>query len=211
MRRSQAMALRKRFLETIQRYQDVERTCDQKYRQRVERQIKIVKPEATQAEVDQFIDSDDTSQIFSQSLMHACRTSQARAVLSEVQTRHDDIRRMERTILELHQLFQDMSLLVEQQGEMLNQAEQHVETTAANIKEGNTMLDRAIHYARATRHKKWICFFLTIAICVMIAILVWWFGFGHPGTGGGGGSHDDDRPATTTTVTASSSSTPAGQ
>ena len=34
-------ALRKRFLETIQRYQDVERLYDQKYRQRVERQIRI--------------------------------------------------------------------------------------------------------------------------------------------------------------------------
>lgn len=36
-------ALRKRFLDTIQRYQDVERNYQLKYRQRIERQIRIGK------------------------------------------------------------------------------------------------------------------------------------------------------------------------
>jgi hypothetical protein len=34
-------AIKKRFLDTIQRYQDIERSYQQKYRQRVERQIRI--------------------------------------------------------------------------------------------------------------------------------------------------------------------------
>ncbi|KAI9268891.1 t-SNARE [Phascolomyces articulosus] len=165
------------------RYQDVERTYEQKYRQRVERQIRIVKPDATQDEVDRFIDSDDSPQVFAQSLMHATRTNQARAVLSEVQTRHDDIKRIEKTITELHQLFMDMSMLVEQQGEVLTSAENNADQTVGQLKEGNSMIAKAILSAKATRHKKWCCLFLTIAICVMIAILVWWFGFGHPGVG----------------------------
>lgn len=37
----QSEAIRKRFMETIQKYQDVERIYKQKYRQRVERQIRI--------------------------------------------------------------------------------------------------------------------------------------------------------------------------
>jgi syntaxin 1B/2/3 len=35
--------LKKRFLDTIQRYQDVERNYQIKYRQRIERQIRIGK------------------------------------------------------------------------------------------------------------------------------------------------------------------------
>ncbi|KAI9494440.1 t-SNARE, partial [Zychaea mexicana] len=181
IRRSQVTAaLRKRFLETIQRYQDVERTYEQKYRQRVERQIRIVKPDATQEEVDRFIDSDDSPQVFAQSLMHATRTNQARAVLSEVQTRHDDIKHIEKTIVELHQLFIDMQMLVEQQGETLTAAEQNADQTVGHLQQGNSMIAKAILSAKATRHKKWCCLFLVIALCVMIAILVWWFGFGHP-------------------------------
>ncbi|KAI8887611.1 t-SNARE [Backusella circina FSU 941] len=198
MRKSQTAAIRKRFLDAIQRYQDVERNYQMKYRQRIERQIRIVKPDATQDEVDDIIDSDGPPQVFAQSLMQAGRQAQAKSVLSEVQTRHSDIKHIEKTIVELHQLFMDMQMMVEQQGETLNNVEQNAETTAVNLNEGNKFLTRAISTAKSTRAKKWCCFFLCIGICVMIAILVWWFGFGHVGVGG---SSNNDHPATTTIVT----------
>ncbi|KAG0188068.1 Plasma membrane t-SNARE, secretory vesicle fusion [Apophysomyces sp. BC1034] len=96
---NQTATLRKRFLEVIQRYQDIERTYQQKYRQHIVRQIHIVKPDATQDEIDAVIDSDQPPQLFSQSLMQASRMGEAREVLSEVQSRHDDIKRIEKTIV----------------------------------------------------------------------------------------------------------------
>ncbi|KAL7310665.1 hypothetical protein PS15m_010136 [Mucor circinelloides] len=185
MRRTQFSALKKRFMDAIQRYQDIERAYQQKYRQRIERQIKIVKPEATQDEIDDILDNaDDDAQIFTQSLMQATRRGHAKAVLSEVQNRHDDIKNIEKTIVELHQLFMDMSLLVERQQETVNVVEQNAETAAVQLEEGTKLVKRAIMSAKATRTKKWCCFFLTIGICVMIGILVWWFGFDHKGVGG---------------------------
>ncbi|KAI8374869.1 t-SNARE [Blakeslea trispora] len=179
MRQSQTSALKKRFLDTIQRYQDVERNYQLKYRQRIERQIRIVKPNATQDEIDDLIDHDDTPQVFAQSLMTAGRQSQSKAVLSEVQTRHDDIKHIEKTIVELHQLFMDMQMMVEQQGETLNTVENHANTATNDLEQGNVFLTKAIATAKSTRAKKWCCFFLCIGICVMIAILVWWFAFDH--------------------------------
>lgn len=183
-------------MDTIQRYQDIERAYQQKYRQRIERQIRIgkkkcfillitnnfilVKPDATQDEIETILDNaDDDAQIFSQSLMQATRRGHAKAVLSEVQNRHDDIKNIEKTIVELHQLFMDMSLLVERQQETVNVVEQNAETAAVQLEEGTNLVKRAIMSAKATRTKKWCCFFLTISICVMIGILVWWFGFNH--------------------------------
>jgi syntaxin 1B/2/3 len=46
----------------------------------------------------------------------------------------------------------DMQMLVEQQGETINQIEEHAETTAIQMEEGNTFVKRAISSARATRH-----------------------------------------------------------
>ncbi|RCH92998.1 syntaxin, partial [Rhizopus stolonifer] len=83
MRKTQHAALKKKFIETIQRYQDIERTFQQKYRQRVERQIKIVQPDATPDEIERVLDSDEPPQIFAQSLMQSNRSGQAKAVLSE--------------------------------------------------------------------------------------------------------------------------------
>lgn len=139
-----------------------------------------MKPEATQDEIDDILDNaDDDAQIFTQSLMQATRRGHAKAVLSEVQNRHDDIKNIEKTIVELHQLFMDMSLLVERQQETVNVVEQNAETAAVQLEEGTKLVNRAIMSAKATRTKKWCCFFLTIGICVMIGILVWWFGFDH--------------------------------
>ncbi|CAM0136908.1 unnamed protein product [Umbelopsis sp. WA50703] len=154
MRKTQHAALKKRFLETIQRYQDIERTFEKKYRQRVERQIRIVKPDASPEEIDDVLDSDEPPQIFAQSLMQQQRSGQARAVLSEVQNRHLDIKKIEKTILELHELFIQMNMLVEQQGEVLKEIDMHAEDTVIQLDEGNKQVDKAIVSARATRTHK---------------------------------------------------------
>lgn len=45
-----------------------------------------------------------------------------------------------------------MSMLVEQQGDMLTAIEQNAEYAADHVQQGNTVVDRAIKQARATRH-----------------------------------------------------------
>ncbi|KAG2183720.1 hypothetical protein INT43_006731 [Umbelopsis isabellina] len=181
MRKTQHAALKKRFLETIQRYQDIERTFEKKYRQRVERQIRIVKPDASPEEIDDVLDSDEPPQIFAQSLMQQQRSGQARAVLSEVQNRHMDIKKIEKTILELHELFIQMNMLVEQQGEVLKEIDMHAQDTVIQLDEGNKQVDRAIVSARATRTKKWCCVILVIVLILVAAFCIWWFAFGHKG------------------------------
>ncbi|KAI9273065.1 t-SNARE [Phascolomyces articulosus] len=181
MRRTHSEAVRKRFLDTIRRYQEIENDYRLKYRQRVERQIRIVKPEATEEEVDQIMDSDQGTQVFTQSIIQAGRQSSSRAVLSEVQNRHTDIKRIERTLLELNNLFEDMRMLVERQGDVLVKIDDHAQQTAGDLKEGNSAIKRAADIARSTRAKKWCCFVLVIILCVVIAILVWWFAFDHVG------------------------------
>ena len=102
------------------RYQEVEKAYRTKYRQRTERQLRIVKPDATQAELQSALEGEASGQqIFSQALMNSNRQGEARGALREVQERHTDIQRIERTITELAALFQEMSILVEQQDEQL--------------------------------------------------------------------------------------------
>jgi syntaxin 1B/2/3 len=83
--------------------------------------------------------------------MQQQRSGQARAVLSEVQNRHGDIKKIERTILELHELFVQMNMLVENQGEVLKEIDMHAQDTVIQLEEGNKQVDKAISSARATR------------------------------------------------------------
>lgn len=84
-------------------------------------------------------------------LLKSNRSGQAQSVLSQVQTRHDDIKRIEKTLLELHQLFVDMQTLVEHQGNTLTEIEDHAETAAGDIEKGVHHVDDAIKIAKRTR------------------------------------------------------------
>lgn len=54
------------------------------------------------------------------------RTPDRHAVLQEVKDTYHDVRRLEASIIELHKMFMDLALLVDRQGEMLDQIEYQV-------------------------------------------------------------------------------------
>ncbi len=47
-------------------------------------------------------------------------------MVAEIQERHKAVQSLEASLLELHQIFLDMAVLVEQQGELLNNIDQQV-------------------------------------------------------------------------------------
>ncbi|EMD38443.1 hypothetical protein CERSUDRAFT_113604 [Gelatoporia subvermispora B] len=172
IRKQQTGLVKQKFMEAIQSYQSVEQQFRTKYKQRLERQFKIVKPDATQEEVQAVVDNDQGGQIFSQALMNSNRYGEARSAYREVQERHEDIKRIEKTLTELAQLFNDMSIMVEQQDEQIN----IIETTAAEVEKdtevGLGYTEKAVESARAARKKRWICFILSLIIIAIIAIVV---------------------------------------
>ncbi|WFD43391.1 hypothetical protein MPSI1_002052 [Malassezia psittaci] len=134
VRLTQIGAAKNRFKETILRYQEVEKAYRTKYRQRTERQLRIVKPDATQDEIQGALDgSMGGQQIFAQALQNSNRQGEARGALREVQERHNDIQRIEQTIVELAALFQEMSILVEQQDEQLNVIKDYAQNTEQEV------------------------------------------------------------------------------
>ena len=60
--------VKSKFVEAIQNYQTVEQQHRQKYKQRLERQYKIVKPDATPEEIRAVVEDDNGGQVFSQAV-----------------------------------------------------------------------------------------------------------------------------------------------
>lgn len=90
--------------------------------------------------------------------------------VNEIQERHVAIRELERKLLELNQIFLDMSVLVEAQGEMINSIEQHVAKSVVFVQQGHVELKKAREYQKNTR--KWACCVIIILLVVLIAILL---------------------------------------
>ncbi|KAH7338255.1 t-SNARE [Rhizoctonia solani] len=168
----QTNVVKTRFVTAIQEYQQAEQQYRQRSRQRVERQVRIVKPDATQQEIDSVVNNDQGAQVFSQALMSSNRYGESRLAYREVQARHDDIKKIEKTLTELAQLFSDMSVMVAQQDETIDAIETHAAQADIAMEEGLKETDKAVDHARAARKKRWICFGIIIAILVVIAIIL---------------------------------------
>ncbi|EJD05834.1 t-SNARE [Fomitiporia mediterranea MF3/22] len=171
MRKPQIDLVRERFKNAIEKYQGEEKLYRDKYKERMARQFKIVNPNATDAEVQEVVNGDQDVQIFAQAAM-GNRYADSQRAYREVQQRHEEIKRIERTLIELAQLFNDMSLLVEQQNDQVNVIHQNAENAAGDIEAGKVATDKAVVSARGYRKKRWICLLLTLIILIIVGVAV---------------------------------------
>lgn len=168
IRRNMHATLTKKFMQLMQDYQDTQTKYKNKYQETVKRQYKIVKPDATEEEVDNVLQGGG-DQIFTEHML-ASRNAQARAALEDVQEKHKDIQRLESSIQELHQLFVDLSVLVESQGELLDQIEYSVSQSLSYTKTGVGELEKANEYAAKSRKK--MCMIIVFLLVVFLFVVV---------------------------------------
>jgi len=96
--------------------------------------------------------------------MTSTRHGEARSALREVQSRHQDIQKIERTITELAQLFNEMSIMIEVQETAIDNIEQKAQETETHVESGLQATEQAVVSARAARRKKWWCLGLILLI-----------------------------------------------
>ncbi|KAL8813384.1 MAG: hypothetical protein Q9223_007049 [Gallowayella weberi] len=156
----------------INEYQQVDSEFRKKLSAQMERQYRIVRPDASDAEVREAVEDTSNNQVFSQALMQSNRRGQSQSALRAVQGRHEAIQKIERQMIELAQLFQDVDAAIVEQEAPVQNIETGVEKTHENIQGGNKQLDGAIKKARAIRRKKWICLGIGVAIVLIIVIII---------------------------------------
>jgi syntaxin 1A/syntaxin 1B/2/3 len=100
MRISQQQNLSQKFMETVREYQDMQTKYKNKYRDRLERQFKIVKPNASPDEISKALESSsDGSQMFAQQVLMGAQHAEAKRALYDIQERHQDIMKIEKSVL----------------------------------------------------------------------------------------------------------------
>ena len=130
-------------------------------------------PQATDAELRTVSEAGGDVQIFQQALLSADRRGQqAQSALANVRQRHDAIQQIEKTMMELAELFQDLDRMVVEQETMIVHAEKQADDTRVHMESANVELGGAVDKARSARRKKWICLGICLAILVIIIIVV---------------------------------------
>mmetsp|Transcript_8614 Transcript_8614/g.14615 ORF Transcript_8614/g.14615 Transcript_8614/m.14615 type:complete len:296 (-) Transcript_8614:80-967(-) len=171
--------LSKKFMDMIQEFQDIQSGCKDRYRDRIHRQAKIVNPGISDYEVDHMLESGDPQQMFAASLIDDRKQNEAKNALIFIQEQHRDVVKLEKSIVELHQLFIDMQALVDLQGEMISQIEHNVRQAQNYTSDGVEVLVMADHTKQASRKKSCIlCCILFIILIIIIAIILAAIGIG---------------------------------
>jgi syntaxin 1B/2/3 len=91
-------------------------------------------------------------------------------VVAEIQERHGAVADLERSLLELQQVFNDMAVLVAAQGEQLDDIEGNVGRARSFVDRGREQLQVARKHQKSTR--KWTCIAILILLVVILVIVL---------------------------------------
>ncbi|XP_034608564.1 syntaxin-1A isoform X1 [Trachemys scripta elegans] len=114
IRKTQHSTLSRKFVEVMSEYNATQSDYRERCKGRIQRQLEITGRTTTSEELEDMLESGNPAIFSSGIIMDSNITKQA---LNEIETRHSEIIKLETSIRELHDMFMDMAMLVESQGE----------------------------------------------------------------------------------------------
>ncbi|XP_039645109.1 syntaxin-4 isoform X2 [Perca fluviatilis] len=174
MQRTQHGVLSREFVELMGRCNTIQAEYRDRNVERIQRQLKITGNNVTEEELDAMLESGQTDVFTQNILIDAQATRQA---LNEIESRHDEILKLERSIRDLHDMFQYLAMEVEAQGEMVNRIETNIKYSADYVEKAKENTEKAVTYQQKARKKKlWIAICCAILLLILIISLVTTFG-----------------------------------
>jgi t-SNARE complex subunit (syntaxin) len=169
IRENLSNTLTRKFVDIMKDYQNAQTKYKTDIKKKVKRQVQIVKPDATNDEIDAVLKTGGGDQLFKQAILKGDAADSIRNAYQNVADKYQDVLALEASVAELHQMFLDFALLTEQQGELLDQIEHQVKAASDYIDEGNTDMVQAIEYQKSIRRRQ-LCIFMTILIVIGIVV-----------------------------------------
>jgi len=151
-------------------YQAAQQKYKSDIKSKVKRQVQIVKPDATDEEIDAVMKSEGgRDALYKERILAGGVNDQIKTTYAKVAGKYQDVLTLESSVAQLHQMFLDFALLTEQQGELLDQIEFQVKQAGDYVEEANVDVHEAIEYQKSIRKKQ--CWILVLALVVTVVLL----------------------------------------
>ena len=162
--------LLRKFIDEMKRYQNAQQQYKTDVKKKVTRQVQIIKPDATDQDVDEIMRSEGGREaLYQQQILSGGVNDQIKTQYRAVAGKYQDVLTLEASVAELHQMFLDFALLTEQQGELLDQIEYQVRSAADYVEEANIQVYEAIEYQKKIRKKQ--CWIILVVVILIIIVL----------------------------------------
>ncbi|XP_072601822.1 syntaxin-3 isoform X9 [Vulpes vulpes] len=147
IRKSQHSVLSRKFVEVMTRYNEAQVDFRERSKGRIQRQLEITGKKTTDEELEEMLESGNPA-IFTAGIIDSQISKQA---LSEIEGRHKDIVRLESSIKELHDMFVDIAMLVENQGAMIDRIESNMDQSVGFVERAVADTKKAVKYQSEAR------------------------------------------------------------
>merc|ERR1711976_1122651 len=138
-------------------------------KEKLKKQLRLIddQNEFDDDELEMMIDDGDY-QLFDDGFKDA---QEKRKVLGELETRKEAMQKLEQDMQKLYELFAEIALLVEHQGEQVDDVMANVINTEAYVEKANEDVKKAVIYQSSARKKK-ICITIVCIILLIIGALI---------------------------------------
>ncbi|XP_027366819.1 syntaxin-121-like [Abrus precatorius] len=161
---------RKKLKATMESFNSLRQQISSEYRETVQRRYYTVTGENPDEKTIDLLISTGESETFLQKAIEQQGRASVMDTIQEIQERHDTVKEIERNLNELHQVFMDMAVLVETQGEQLDDIENHVARANSYVRGGVQQLHVARKHQKNTR--KWTCIAIILLIIIILIIVL---------------------------------------
>ncbi|XP_052006141.1 syntaxin-3-like isoform X2 [Xyrauchen texanus] len=168
IRKSQHAILSRKFVDVMTKYSEAQVDFREKSKGRIQRQLEITGKATTDEELEEMLEGGNAA-VFTAGIVDSGISKQA---LSEIEARHKDIVRLESSIKELHDMFQDIAMLVESQGNMVDNIELNVGKAVDHIEVAKAETKKAAKYQSKARKKMIILGVIGVIVLVIIIIII---------------------------------------
>ncbi|XP_043939936.1 syntaxin-3 isoform X1 [Protopterus annectens] len=168
IRKSQHSVLSRKFVDVMTKYNEAQVDFRDRSKNRIQRQLEITGKTTTDEELEEMLESGNPA-IFTSGIINDSQIS--RQALSEIESRHNDIVRLESSIKELHDMFLDIAMLVENQGEVVDNIEANVMKSVDHVEAAKEETKKAVIYNNKAR-KKMIIIIVVVTVLALIILAI---------------------------------------
>ncbi|XP_019180044.1 PREDICTED: syntaxin-related protein KNOLLE [Ipomoea nil] len=163
--------LRKKLKEMMMDFQGLRQRMMSEYKETVGRRYFTVTGEQpNEAVIEKIISNGNGGEEFLSRAIQEHGRGKVLETVEEIQDRHEGAKEIERSLLELHQIFMDMAVMVETQGEQLDDIHHHVINASQYVNDGAKDLKTAKMHQKSSR--KWMCIGIFLLLIIILLIII---------------------------------------
>ncbi|XP_061643092.1 syntaxin 3b isoform X6 [Phyllopteryx taeniolatus] len=168
IRKSQHAVLSRKFVEVMTKYNEAQVDFRERSKGRIQRQLEITGKATTDEELEEMLESGNAA-VFTAGIVDSGISKQA---LSEIEARHKDIVRLESSIKELHDMFVDIAMLVENQGGMIDRIESNMDQSVGFVERAVADTKKAAKFQQEARRRLAHVVVIVLILLVMLALII---------------------------------------